>query len=141
MTSLPIATLADAEQAVPWYALRWLVERYHFVLKSGCRVERLQLETAERLDRAVATYAVVAWRLLWLTYEARRHPEASCEAVLPREAVAGVASGGPQDGGGAGMPADPPGGGAADRPAGRLPGPQRRRGARGEDDLARPAAT
>ena len=72
-------------QAVAWYALRWLVERYHYVLKSGCRVERLQLETAKRLQRALATYAVVAWRLLWLTYEARRHPEASCEAVLPRE--------------------------------------------------------
>jgi hypothetical protein len=85
LTTLPIAGLADAVQAVGWYALRWLVERYHYVLKSGCRVERLQLETAARLDRALATYAVVAWRLLWLTYEARRHPEASCEAVLPRE--------------------------------------------------------
>ena len=79
-----------------WYALRWLVERYHYVLKSGCRIERLQLETAARLDRALATYAVVAWRLLWLTYEARRHPEGSCEAVLPREHWRGVASGGPQ---------------------------------------------
>ncbi len=85
LTTVPIATLADAERAVRWYALRWLVERYHYVLKSGCRVERLQLETAGRLERALATYAVVAWRLLWLTYEARRHPEASCEAVLPRE--------------------------------------------------------
>jgi hypothetical protein len=85
LTTRPIARLADAEQAVRWYALRWLVERYHYVLKSGCRIERLQLETAERLERALVTYAVVAWRLLWLTYEARRHPEASCEAVLPRE--------------------------------------------------------
>jgi hypothetical protein len=85
VTTLPIAGLADAEQAVRWYAPRWLVERYHYVLKSGCRIERLQLETAERLERALATYAVVGWRLLWLTYEARRHPEASCEAVLPRE--------------------------------------------------------
>jgi Transposase Tn5 dimerisation domain len=85
LTTLPIATLADAERAVRWYALRWLVERYHYVLKSGCRIERLQLETAARLGRALATYAVVAWRLLWLTYEARRHPEAACEAVLPRE--------------------------------------------------------
>jgi hypothetical protein len=85
VTTLPIATLADAERAVRWYALRWLIERYHYVLKSGCRVERLQLETAERLERALATYAVVAWRLLWLTYEARRDPEASCESVLPRE--------------------------------------------------------
>ena len=85
VTTLPIATLADAERAVRWYALRWLVERYHYVLKSGCRIERLQLETAARLDRALATYAVVAWRLLWLTYEARRHPEGSCESVLSRE--------------------------------------------------------
>lgn len=69
VTSLPIRTTADAERAVGYYALRWLVERYHFVMKSGCRVERLQLETAERIDRAVATYSAVAWRLLWLTYE------------------------------------------------------------------------
>jgi hypothetical protein len=85
LTTLAIATLADAVEAVRRYALRWLVERYHYVLKSGCRIERLQLETAARLERALATYAVVAWRLLWLTYEARRHPEGSCEAVLPRE--------------------------------------------------------
>lgn len=85
LTTLPVATLADAVRAVAWYALRWLVERYHYALKSGCRIERLELETAERLERALATYAVVAWRLLWLTYEARRDPEASCEAVLPTE--------------------------------------------------------
>jgi hypothetical protein len=85
VTTLPIGTLADAERAVRWYTWRWLIERYHFVLKSGCRVEQLQLETAARLDRAVATYALVAWRLLWLTYQARRHPEESCEVVLPPE--------------------------------------------------------
>src|SRR5262249_2600341 len=85
LTTLPITTLAEAMQAVAWYALRWLVERYHFVLKSGCRIEQLQLEAAGRLQRALATYGVVAWRLLWLTYEARRNPETSCEAVLPRE--------------------------------------------------------
>jgi hypothetical protein len=85
VTTLPIRTWADAERVVRWYALRWLIERYHFVLKSGCQVERLQLETAARLDRAVATDSAVAWRLLWLTYEARRHPDQSCERVLSRE--------------------------------------------------------
>jgi hypothetical protein len=82
VTTLPIRTRADAERVVRWYALRWLIERYHFVLKSGCKVERLQLETAARLDRAVATYSAVAWRLLWLSYEARRHPDQSCGRVL-----------------------------------------------------------
>jgi Transposase DNA-binding/Transposase Tn5 dimerisation domain len=85
LTTLPITGLADAVQAVAWYTLRWLVERYHYVLKSGCKIERLELGTAERLQRALATYAVVAWRLLWLTYEARKNPDGSCEAVLPTE--------------------------------------------------------
>jgi hypothetical protein len=85
VTTLPITTLADAEQAVRWYTQRWLVERYHYVLKSGCQIEELQLETVERLQRALATYAIVAWRLLGLTYQARHHPEDSCETVLPRE--------------------------------------------------------
>jgi hypothetical protein len=51
-------------------------------LKSGCRLEALQLESADRLERALATYSIVAWRLLWLTYEARIHPDDPVETVL-----------------------------------------------------------
>jgi hypothetical protein len=82
LTTRPVAEPEAAEQVVRWYALRWLVERYHYVLKSGCRVEALQLQSAQRLERALATYAVVAWRLLWLTYLARREPEQPCLGVL-----------------------------------------------------------
>lgn len=85
LTTVPINSLDDAIQAVVWYSRRWLIERYHYVLKSGCQIERLQLETAQRLRRALATYCVVAWQLLWLTYEARNNPDASCEPVLPDE--------------------------------------------------------
>lgn len=59
-----------------------MIERYHYVLKSGCQIEKLQLETAHRLEMALATYALVAWRLLWLTYQARCVPDANCEMVL-----------------------------------------------------------
>lgn len=82
LTTLPVTDLADAVQCLDWYALRWLIERYHYVLKSGCRIETLQLGTAERLERALATYELVAWRLLWLSYAARQAPTESCEAVL-----------------------------------------------------------
>jgi Transposase DDE domain len=53
---------------VRYYALRWLIERLHYTLKSGCGIEKLQLETVQRLQNAVATYLLIAWRLLWLTY-------------------------------------------------------------------------
>jgi hypothetical protein len=56
-----------------------LIERYHSVLKSDCLIEQLQLETAERIHRALATYTIVAWRLLYLTYQARHYPDHSCE--------------------------------------------------------------
>jgi hypothetical protein len=50
-------------------------------LKSGCGVEELQLETAERMEKAIFTYAIVAWRLLWLTYEARKNPDKKIDEV------------------------------------------------------------
>lgn len=82
LTTLPIDTLEQAWQCVRWYSLRWLIERFHFTLKSGCRLEQLQLETKERLLNALATYSIVAWRLMWLTYRARLTPDESCETVL-----------------------------------------------------------
>jgi hypothetical protein len=82
LTTLAVDSFEDAIRCVRWYSYRWLIERYHFVLKSGCQVEALQLEAAERLERALATYGIVAWRLLWLTYEARVHPEQPCDTVL-----------------------------------------------------------
>ncbi len=60
----------------------WLIERYHYVLKSGCRLEQLELETADRIHRALATYTIVAWRLLWITYLARYHPDTPADTVL-----------------------------------------------------------
>ena len=82
LTTLPIETFEQACQCVRWDSLRWLIERFHFTLKSGCRIEQLQLETAQRLLNALATYSIVAWRLMWLTYHARLAPNDSCEMIL-----------------------------------------------------------
>jgi hypothetical protein len=82
LTTLPIDCFEQAWQCVQWYSLRWLIERFHYTLKSGCRIEQLQLETAARLLNALATYSIVAWRLMWLTYQARLSPNESCQVVL-----------------------------------------------------------
>lgn len=81
-TTLLATTLAAVLQCIRWYRYRWMVERYHYVLTSGCRLEDLQLEHAARIQRVLATYCIVAWRLLWLTYETRQNPTASCELAL-----------------------------------------------------------
>lgn len=74
-----------ARQVVAWYRLRWVVERYHRVLKGGCRIEALQLQSGVRLGRALATYQAVAWGVLWLTLWARSEPEAPASLVLSRD--------------------------------------------------------
>jgi hypothetical protein len=82
ITTFPVSTLAGAVEVVEAYAQRWKIERYHYVLKSGCRIEKLQLESGDRIERALAIYNVVAWRLLYMTYVARLAPELPCTVVL-----------------------------------------------------------
>ncbi|MEG3899816.1 MULTISPECIES: IS4 family transposase [unclassified Microcoleus] len=82
VTNLPITCIEDVTTYVRWYGYRWLIERYHYVLKSGCGIEKLQLETAKRLEMALATYSIVAWRLLYITHQARLADDVSCEIML-----------------------------------------------------------
>ncbi|HEY9766907.1 MAG TPA: IS4 family transposase [Coleofasciculaceae cyanobacterium] len=82
LTTLLINNFESAVRYIRWYTYRWLIERYHYVLKSGCRVEQLQLKTAERIKKALATYTIVAWRLLWLIYQTRENPFLSCDTIL-----------------------------------------------------------
>ena len=81
-TTLTVQDWDEAVRVVEIYRVRWLIERYHFVLKSGCGIEQLQLATAAGLERALAVCCVVAWRLLWLTYQARQTPDQACTTVF-----------------------------------------------------------
>ncbi|HET6230772.1 MAG TPA: IS4 family transposase [Longimicrobiaceae bacterium] len=80
-----LASHEEALSAVRAYVERWKVERYHYTLKSGCQVEKLQLEHADRLKRAVTLYSIVAWRLLLITYLARTSPDLPCTTALDEE--------------------------------------------------------
>jgi hypothetical protein len=86
LTTVVVDSFAAACRCVHDYALRWRVERFHYTLKQGCTVERLQFEEAHTLKNALALYSIVAWRLLWLTYTARQRPQApATELVSPLE--------------------------------------------------------
>ncbi|MFM7559537.1 IS4 family transposase [Cylindrospermopsis raciborskii] len=82
LTTLPIADVEGAWQCIRWYGYRWFIERFHYVLKQGCGMEALQLASAMRLKKALATYSIVACRILGLTHAARLEPEQSCEQIL-----------------------------------------------------------
>ena len=85
LTTLPIASPEIAALYVEWYTYRWLIERFHYLLKSGCAVEAVQFRTRERWACALVTYSIVAWRLMQLQYYARTQPDVSSELVLTPE--------------------------------------------------------
>ena len=99
LTDLPVGDLPAAVEKLDWYALRWKLETYHKVLKSGCQAERAKLRTAERLTNLLAVLCVVGWRVFWLTMTSRATPDAAPEvAFTPSEvAVLDRIAGGPPD--------------------------------------------
>jgi hypothetical protein len=85
LTNLEVRSAQEAREKVQWYVCRWQIEVYFRILKSGCRVEELQLQERDRLEVALALYMIVAWRVLYLIMLGRTLPEISCEAVLGPE--------------------------------------------------------
>lgn len=75
LTTCEIATADQAHECLRWYCLRWRIEDWHRVLKSGCRIEELQHKTAERLKRAIAINLVMAWRIMLMTLLGRECPD------------------------------------------------------------------
>lgn len=85
LTSLPVDTIKAVVQILEWYSCRWEIEVFFKVLKSGCRVEPLQLETTDRRDPGLALYLIIAWRILFATHLGREEPHQSCEIVFTRD--------------------------------------------------------
>jgi hypothetical protein len=64
------------------YCLRWRIEDWHRVLKSGCRIEDLGHQSADRLRRAIAINLVIAWRIMLMTLLGREVPELPAEVLF-----------------------------------------------------------
>jgi len=82
LTTCSITTAAQAQECLRWYCLRWRIEDWHRVLKSGCRIEALQHKTAERLKRAIAINLVIAWRIMLMTLLGRECPDLPAEILF-----------------------------------------------------------
>jgi hypothetical protein len=82
LTNQSVTTLAEACERIRWYSLRWRIEMYFKVLKSGFRVEACRLGTANRLICYLTIMSIVAWRLFMITLIARTKPSMPCSEFL-----------------------------------------------------------
>ena len=78
LTTVAVKQEKDAYERLEWYARRWGIECYHRIIKSGCRVEARQLESARRLCNALAIDMIIAWRIHYLTTLGQETPDVPC---------------------------------------------------------------
>lgn len=82
ITNLPIDSLDKALEKIEWYALRWQIEVFHKILKSGCRAEDSKLRSTQRLIRLVAVFCILSWRVFWMTMIQRVSPAEPAQVVF-----------------------------------------------------------
>ena len=63
LTDLPVTDFDEAIEKVRWYCLRWRIEVFHKILKSGLKVEQCRLQTADGLIRYLTVMSIIAWRI------------------------------------------------------------------------------
>ncbi|WP_288143279.1 IS4 family transposase [Escherichia coli] len=85
MSSVPPEKLTEPAQLIQWYLLRWQIEVFFKVLKSGCQVEKLQLETFERTRNCLALYLIISWRILYLSSLYKMVPEEPCDLIFEKK--------------------------------------------------------
>ena len=85
LSNREVSTLEEAAQLIDWYRTRWEIELLFLTLKEGCRVEALQLSSVQRIERALAIYLVVAWRVGLLMRLWRSCPQWDAERLLTRQ--------------------------------------------------------
>ena len=82
ITDFQISSKEEATEKLSWYALRWKIEVFHNILKSGCKAEESKLRTAERLVNLIATFCIMSWRIFWMTMVNRSAADAPPKIAL-----------------------------------------------------------
>ena len=82
VTDLPVTNRYEAIEKLHWYSMRWKIETFHKVMKSGCKAEESKLRTAERLTNLMAIFCIIAWRVFWLCMINRISPDSTAKTVF-----------------------------------------------------------
>lgn len=85
LTNLPVECYEQACEKIQWYSLRWRIEMFFKIIKSGFRVEECRLATAQKLMRYLTIISIVAWRLFTISLIARTAPEQCASSLLKAE--------------------------------------------------------
>ena len=82
LTTESVEEFDETLTVIDYYGLRWRIEDWHKVLKSGCNIEERQLQTWERMEVLLSLYSVIAWKVLELRELARGETSTAPDVLL-----------------------------------------------------------
>ena len=80
-----VTNFEEAYEKVCCYVQRLKTERFHYVLKSGCKAENIQERAYEKTTRLLLTYSFIAVTLLNMAYIARVNPDLPCSVLFDED--------------------------------------------------------
>jgi len=84
MTNLSVESAADAMRAAEYYKQRWKIERFHFVLKSGCEIEQIQQRSVNGIELVILMYSIISIHIMQLTFISRQYPHIPCDLIFAK---------------------------------------------------------
>jgi hypothetical protein len=84
-TNEEVKTETDAQKILCYYVQRWKIERFHYVLKSGCAVEAIQERRVERIVALLHIYSVIAAYIMEMVMCGRKEPEIMCDVFFEED--------------------------------------------------------
>lgn len=87
LTNREVRDFEQACEKVQWYTVRFRIEVFHKILKSGRRSEDRRLGSLDRLERCLTIDMITAWRLMYLTMLGRETPEVASDLLFSEQEV------------------------------------------------------
>lgn len=87
LTNREIRDFEQACEKVQWYTVRFRIEVFHKILKSGRRSEDRRLRSLDRLKRCLAIDMITAWRLMYLTMQGRETPSVASDLFFSEQEI------------------------------------------------------
>jgi hypothetical protein len=85
LTNDQVNSLEDAYEKVGYYMQRWKIEQFHFVLKSGCTIEKIQERSFEKTNSLILMYSIIATFIMNLNYISKVNPDLPCTILLDED--------------------------------------------------------
>ena len=82
ISNIKISSVNKAKKLVKWYRVRWQIEIFFRILKSGCKIEDSLLRKNCRREPYIALQSIIAWRLLLMVNYTRACPTAPATTVF-----------------------------------------------------------